>query len=137
MTMALPVSASDERFFLGVEKSATGRAWRDRLDDRGVARATTITQRLGTPELLARVLAGRDVEAEEAEAYLDPTDEKGVFKALDVKAVKPLPKPVTLAAIRAERRLEDMALVKYARLSVQPVSAQQWKIVCAMGGLKA
>jgi predicted RNA-binding protein with PUA-like domain len=71
------------------------------------------------------------------EAYPDPTDEKGVFKALDVKAVKPLPKPVTLAAIRAERRLEDMALVKYARLSVQPVSAQQWKIVCAMGGLKA
>ena len=71
------------------------------------------------------------------EAYLDPTDEKGVFKALDVKAVKPLPKPVTLAAIRAERRLQDMALVKYSRLSVQPVSAQQWKIVCTMGGLKA
>ena len=71
------------------------------------------------------------------EAYPDPTDEKGVFKALDVKAVTPLPKPVTLAAIRAERRLQDMALVKYSRLSVQPVSAQQWKIVCTMGGLKA
>lgn len=72
--MAFPAAFDDkERFFLGVEKSATGRAWRDRLDDRGVARATTITQRLGTPELLARVLAGRGVEADEAEAYLDPT----------------------------------------------------------------
>lgn len=62
-----------DRFFLGVEKSASGRAWRDRLDARGLARATTITQRLGTPELLARVLAGRGVEADEVEAYLDPT----------------------------------------------------------------
>jgi single-stranded-DNA-specific exonuclease len=75
MAMALPAAASNdvERFFLNVEKSATGRAWRDRLDARGLARATTITQRLGTPELLARVLAGRGVEAADAEAYLDPT----------------------------------------------------------------
>jgi predicted RNA-binding protein with PUA-like domain len=70
------------------------------------------------------------------EAYPDPTDEKGVFKTLDVKAVKPVPKPVTLAAIKAEPRLKDMALVKYARLSVQPVTAEQWKIVCHMAGLK-
>jgi len=53
-----------------------------------------------------------------------------------MKAVKPLPKPVTLAAVKAAPRLKDMALVKYSRLSVQPVSAQEWKIVCAMGGLK-
>ena len=73
--MALPAAAYDdrERYFLGVEKSATGRAWRDRLDDRGLARATTIAQRLGTPELLARVLAGRGVEVDEVEGYLDPT----------------------------------------------------------------
>ena len=70
------------------------------------------------------------------EAYPDPTDEKGVFKTLDVKAVKPVPKPVTLAAIKAEPRLKDMALVKYSRLSVQPVTAEQWKIVCHMAGLK-
>jgi predicted RNA-binding protein with PUA-like domain len=69
------------------------------------------------------------------EAYPDPTDEKGVFKALDVKALKPFPKPVTLAAVKADRRLKDMALVKYSRLSVQPVIAQEWKIVCEMGGL--
>jgi predicted RNA-binding protein with PUA-like domain len=70
------------------------------------------------------------------EAYPDPTDEKGVFKTLDVKAVKPVPKPVTLAAIKAEPKLKDMALVKYSRLSVQPVTAEQWKIVCHMAGLK-
>jgi predicted RNA-binding protein with PUA-like domain len=69
------------------------------------------------------------------EAYPDPTDEKGVFKTIDVKAVKPFPNPVTLAAIKAERKLADMALVKYSRLSVQPVRAPEWKIVCAMGGL--
>jgi predicted RNA-binding protein with PUA-like domain len=70
------------------------------------------------------------------EAYPDPTDEKGVFKTLDVKAVKPVPKPVTLTAIKAEPRLKEMALVKYSRLSVQPVTAAEWKIVCQMGGVK-
>lgn len=73
MTLPATSLSNSERFFLGVEKSATGRAWRDRLDDRGNARALTIGQRLGIPELLARVLAGRGVEAEEAEAFLDPT----------------------------------------------------------------
>jgi predicted RNA-binding protein with PUA-like domain len=70
------------------------------------------------------------------EAYKDPTDEKGVFLAVDIEAEKPFPKPVTLAAVKAEPRLKDMALAKYPRLSVQPVTAQEWKIVCAMGGLK-
>ena len=72
---ALPALATNdsERFFLGVEKSATGRSWRDRLDERGQARALTIAQRAGVPELLARVLAGSGVEPEEVEAYLDPS----------------------------------------------------------------
>lgn len=72
---ALPAMAlkTSERVFLGVERSATGRVWRDRLDERGAARALTIAQRHGIPELLARVLAGRGVEADEAEAFLDPT----------------------------------------------------------------
>jgi predicted RNA-binding protein with PUA-like domain len=69
------------------------------------------------------------------EAYPDGTDPKGVFVAVDMKAVKPAPKPVTLAAIKAEPRLKDMALVKYSRLSVQPVSAAEWRIVSAMAGL--
>jgi len=70
------------------------------------------------------------------ESYRDPTDEKGVFVAVDVKAIKPLPQPVTLAAIKAEPRLKDMALVKYSRLSVQPVTAPEWAFVCRMGGLR-
>jgi predicted RNA-binding protein with PUA-like domain len=70
------------------------------------------------------------------EAYVDPTDPKGIFVAVDVKSVKPLPKPITLAAIKSEPRLKEMALVKYSRLSVQPVTDKEWGIVCAMGGLK-
>jgi len=73
--MAVPAVAfgPDERFFLGVERSVTGRAWRDRLDGRGQALALAIAQRHGLPELLARVLAGRGVEADAVEAFLDPT----------------------------------------------------------------
>jgi len=71
------------------------------------------------------------------ESYPDPTDEKGVFVMVDVKAVKPLQKPVTLAAVKAEPKLKEMALAKYARLSVQPVTAAEWAQVCRMGGLKA
>ena len=70
------------------------------------------------------------------ESYPDPTDEKGVFVMVDVKAVTPLTKPVTLAAVKAEPKLKDMALAKYARLSVQPVTDAEWKLVCKMGGLK-
>jgi predicted RNA-binding protein with PUA-like domain len=70
------------------------------------------------------------------ESYPDPTDADGKFLAVDVKALEPLPKPVTLAAIKAEARLKNMALVKYSRLSVQPVTAAEWKIVCQMGGMK-
>jgi single-stranded-DNA-specific exonuclease len=71
---ALPAIAhAADSFFLGVERSVTGRAWRERLDVRGQARAMTIAQRHGLPELLARVLAGRGVEPDEVEAYLDPS----------------------------------------------------------------
>src|ERR1700733_8522165 len=59
--------------FLGVESPATGRAWRDRLDARGAARALAIAQRYDLPELLARILAGRNVEVDAVEAFLDPT----------------------------------------------------------------
>lgn len=70
------------------------------------------------------------------EAYADPTDPEGIFVAVDVKAVTPLLRPVTLAAVKASPRLKDMALVKYSRLSVQPVTVSEWKIVCSMGGLQ-
>ena len=71
------------------------------------------------------------------EHYPDPTDAKGVFKAVDIKAVEKLPKPVTLAQVKADKQLKAMALAKYPRLSVQPVTAEEWKIVCKMGGLKS
>ena len=58
------------------------------------------------------------------------------FLVVDFKANEPLPKPVTLAGIKAEPKLKDMALVKYSRLSVQPVTSDEWKLVCKMGGLK-
>ena len=63
----------NNRLFLGVENSATGRAWRDRLDERGAARALAIAQRHDLPELLARIIAGRNIEVDAVEAFLDPT----------------------------------------------------------------
>jgi single-stranded-DNA-specific exonuclease len=98
MAMALPAAAlnSFERFFLGVEKSATDRSWRDRLDERGQARALTIAQRHGLPELLARVLAGRGVEPDDVAAYLDPT----------IKGLMPDPHGLTGMAA-ASSRLAD------------------------------
>src|SRR6267154_486105 len=70
------------------------------------------------------------------EHFPDPTDKTEKFVAVDLKAVAPLDKPVTLAAIKGEPKLAGMALIKFSRLSVQPVSASEWKLVCAMGGPK-
>jgi len=70
------------------------------------------------------------------ESFPDPTAGKNEpWVAVTTVASKPLPTPVTLPAIKAAARLKDMALVKYGRLSVQPVSDAEWKIVCKMGGL--
>ena len=65
----------------------------------------------------------------------DPTDETGRFGLVDVKAVEDFKTPVTLAAIKGDPRFKDMVLVKYSRLSVQPVTAEDWKRICEMGGL--
>ena len=62
----------------------------------------------------------------------DPSDAKGVFGMVQVSARDPLPHPVTLAAIKAEPRLKDMVLVRNSRLSVQPVTAAEWKTVLSM-----
>ena len=72
------------------------------------------------------------------EAFPDPTAKAGEhWIAVQTAAVEPVPKPVALATIKAEPKLKDMALVKYSRLSVQPVTAGEWKLVCKMGGVKA
>ncbi|MCC6597217.1 MAG: EVE domain-containing protein [Alphaproteobacteria bacterium] len=67
--------------------------------------------------------------------YPDHTDEKGRFGMVDVKMVKSMPQPVTLAAIKATPDLADMALVRQSRLSVGPVSDAEWALLCKMGGL--
>jgi len=71
------------------------------------------------------------------EFFADPTAGAGEpWVAVQTAALEPLPKPVTLAAVKAEGKLKDMALAKYGRLSVQPVTDAEWKLVCKMGGLK-
>ena len=58
-----------------------------------------------------------------------------VWECVDVEAVKPLPKPVTLATVKATPELADLELVKLSRLSVSKVSAEEWALICRMGGL--
>ena len=70
------------------------------------------------------------------EAYPDPTDETGRWVCVDMKAVRPVPQPVTLAAIKATSALADLALVRQSRLSVMPVSPEHWAMLCRMGGVK-
>lgn len=65
----------------------------------------------------------------------DPTDETGRFGLVDVEAVCGMPRPVTLADIKAAPKLAEMALIRQSRLSVQPVSESEWKLICRMGGL--
>jgi predicted RNA-binding protein with PUA-like domain len=69
------------------------------------------------------------------EYYPDHTDESGKFGMVDVKAVRALPRPVALEAIKEEPRLKKMLLVTNSRLSVQPVTDEEWAIICRMGGL--
>jgi predicted RNA-binding protein with PUA-like domain len=71
-----------------------------------------------------------------AEAHPDSKDTTGIWFCVDVAAVAPMPRPVSLAEIKAEPRLADSALVKFSRLSVQPVTEAEWQLICAMGGLK-
>jgi predicted RNA-binding protein with PUA-like domain len=70
-----------------------------------------------------------------ATAYPEPKDETGIWRCVDVRAVCDMPKPVTLAAAKANPKLADMALVRTARLSVQPVTPAEWAEVCRMGSL--
>jgi predicted RNA-binding protein with PUA-like domain len=69
-----------------------------------------------------------------AEAHQDSTADDPRWQCVDIKAVAPVPKPVTLDAVKVEPRLAEMVLAKNSRLSVQPVTPEEWRIVCAMGG---
>ena len=68
--------------------------------------------------------------------YPDPTDKTQRFGMVDIKPVQPLKTPVALADIKKDPKLKDMVLVKNSRLSVQPVTPEQWKHICQLGGVK-
>ena len=69
--------------------------------------------------------------------YPDPSDPKGIFGMVDVKAVKPLVTPITLEQIKNDPKLNHLALVRQSRLSVVPVDIEAWKRICALGGIDA
>ena len=69
------------------------------------------------------------------EAYPDPSDEMGRWCCVDMRTVGPVPRPVTLAAMKAEPRLDGLALIRQSRLSVVPVSAEHWAVISEMAGL--
>jgi single-stranded-DNA-specific exonuclease len=98
---ALPVELPPA--FLGVTRSLTGKLWRDRLDARGAARALAIAQRYQLPEMLARVLAGRDVELDAVADFLDPTIRKLLPDPFTVTQMEGAAKRIADAAVRGEK----------------------------------
>ena len=70
------------------------------------------------------------------EHYQDPTTEDANWVVVDVKPLKKLKKPVTLAQVKADVRLEKMALVRLGRLSVQPVTSDEWNVIMELGEMK-
>lgn len=71
------------------------------------------------------------------EYYPDPTDASGRFGMVDVRALRPMAKPVTLADIKAEPRLQSLALIRQSRLSVVPIDPESWALICRMGATEA
>src|SRR5580698_3718592 len=65
----------------------------------------------------------------------DPTDATGKFGMVDIRALRPLPRPVTLEEAKSDKRLAKMALVTQSRLSVQPVTDAEWAVVCKLGAV--
>ena len=118
---------TESRLFLGVESSATGRAWRDRLDARGAARALAIAQRHDLPELLARILAGRNVELDAVEAFLDPT----------IKRSMPDPNVLTAMPEAAARIADAISAARRSPFSAITMSTARpprrcWRAFCGM-----
>jgi len=89
--------------FLGVVRSLTGKLWRDRLDARGAAKALAIVQRHQLPEMLARVLAGREVEIDAVAEFLDPTIRKLMPDPFTVTQMEVAARRIADAAVRGER----------------------------------
>ncbi|TAK46867.1 MAG: EVE domain-containing protein [Xanthobacteraceae bacterium] len=119
-----------------VEKGAAGEAWTGVRNH--TAKQNLMKMRNGERAFFYHSNEGKEIVGIVEiirEAYPDPTDASGAFVCVDVRARRALARPVTLAAIKAEKRLADMALIRQSRLSVQPVTAAEWALVCKMGGV--
>ena len=120
-----------------VKKGAKGEAWSGVRNHQ--AKLNLMRMRKGERAFFFHSQVGKEIVGIVEvirEHYPDPTAEPGEpWVVVDVKAIEPMPKPVTLAACRTEPKLKDMVLVNNTRLSVQPVTAEEWKVVCKMGGL--
>jgi single-stranded-DNA-specific exonuclease len=104
MTIALaPPPKASTRLFLGVERSVCGRPWRDRLDERANARSLLMVQRHNMPELLARILAGRGVEIDDVESFLDPTVRRLMPDPYSLTAMEPAARRIADAVGRGEQ----------------------------------
>lgn len=119
-----------------VAKGAAGEPWTGVRNH--TAKLNLMAMKLGDQAFYYHSQEGKEIVgiAEVVrEHYIDPTDPKGVFVCVDIKALKPLPKPFTLAQAKADPALAAMSLVKSFRLSVQPVTEAEWDHVCKAGGL--
>ena len=119
-----------------VEAGAAGTHWNGVRNH--VAKQNLMAMRIGERGFFYHSNQGKEIVGIVEvirEYYPDHTDASGKFGMVDVKAVEPLPKPVTLEAIKAEPRLTGMILVNNSRLSVQPVTEEEWAIVREMGGM--
>ena len=121
-----------------VAKGAKGEAWTGVRNF--TARQNLVNMKKGDRAFFYHSNVGKEIVGVVEvfrEHHPDPTAEKGEpWVVVDVKALEPLPQPVTLDAIKQEPKLKDMALVKLSRLSVGPVTADEWKLICKMGGMK-
>lgn len=103
MTPPTIIPVESQQAFLGVTESATGRIWRDRVDQRGAARALAMVQRFQLPEMLARLLAGRNVELDAVEDFLDPTIRKLMPDPFTITQMEAAAKRIADAAQRREK----------------------------------
>jgi predicted RNA-binding protein with PUA-like domain len=121
-----------------VEKGAKGEAWTGVRNH--TAKQNLMKMKKGDRAFFYHSGEGKEIVgiAEVTrESFPDPSASAGdPWVAVDVSAVMPLETPVSLATIKTEPRLKEMALVKQSRLSVQPVTPLEWKLVCAMGGVE-
>ena len=108
-----------------------------------MAKANLIAMKLGDRAFFYHSNTGKEIVGVMEvvrEAYPDPTagpdDPKGEWVCVDMKAVGPVPRPVTLAAIKADPDFAEFALIRMSRLSVMPVSQEHWAKLAAMGGWK-